>query len=897
MLWQGRKKLIPFLAKSGEFHHPSVDKSKSGKLRVRQGLVKREDKCYARICQWQFPDTATFKSDMLSCSEAQMNSQMEKYAELVLVLFMPLRNIQDLQPSHQGTHPFVRKLQEVSAKDESLVTNGSNPIVFNDENISFLQNIQNSAYNSLRYKVGPDPLEKLTDPFTSNQCHDMKLNAIEEEDDDEIIDYECVAELFDMDEMDDETTKNVDHLSLADSLQGITLKHLKNKGENFCGHKQHDVSMDLLSTSAFVTESVNQQESTNHVTEREHNPSQRCEHTMNQVVKLLLKRTQIQLVGGIKTNKQFKLKGANGSVHSLRQWGKTLFEKDKKQRRAFESIVASFLLTFFDKEEEEEEEEEEETRNRNRQIFRRTKLALLRLKGNHVGMRNEQLIALLHGPGGSGKSHVLNAVKAYARSFCEELGHPHSENTIVVTAMSGIAATLMHGTTTHCKLGLNRNSISTEMTEEFADTRLIVIDEMSFAGACDFEKIHNNCCTLMCNNYSPFGGVNIVFCGDFSQLEPVGPEPMHNEYCAHFHGKLNMFFELDGHWRCKDDPIWGERLLRFREGNPTLEDVETINRECSLENNPCPPDTKIATHKNRNRDAINTNIFESICKKESHQTDSATSTMIFMDDLCMRDSAKTYTPVGSKTTLRNFYEHCGENDVKVSGRNGRADPVLKVHKNCRLMLTKNVDVARGQANGSCVRLEQIVMKQGELPFTMTLENGASVLAMHARQVEHLIVVHENNDTQPSRFEMESETFTFTSALTHSGQTIQVACKGLQFPVISNSCTTGHKLQGCTCESLLVNEWCHNGNWPCVVLSRVTKMKGLHLREPLDTDLTKCAMPAAMKTMSQEFRNQLTVPNLDEHVHKMMIEHEIQWQVTHNVLCLLCCLICYAVMTN
>ena len=81
--------------------------------------------------------------------------------------------------------------------------------------------------------------------------------------------------------------------------------------------------------------------------------------------------------------------------------------------------------------------------------FRKSKLALLKLKGNRGTNKNAQLIALLHGPGGSGKSTVINMVTAYAQSFCASIGHPFTNRTIVITAMSGVAATLLHGETTH----------------------------------------------------------------------------------------------------------------------------------------------------------------------------------------------------------------------------------------------------------------------------------------------------------------------------------------------------------------------------------------------------------------------------------------------------------------
>ena len=60
----------------------------------------------------------------------------------------------------------------------------------------------------------------------------------------------------------------------------------------------------------------------------------------------------------------------------------------------------------------------------------------------------------------------------------------------------------------------------------------------------------------------------------------------------------------------------------------------------------------------------------------------------------------------------------------------------------------------------------------------------------------------------------------------------------QFPVVRNTGTTGHKLQGKTVQSILVYDWHYGGNWPYVVLSRVTTMRGVFIRTKLNNDPSK-----------------------------------------------------------
>jgi hypothetical protein len=40
------------------------------------------------------------------------------------------------------------------------------------------------------------------------------------------------------------------------------------------------------------------------------------------------------------------LSDASGAIKSIREWPMAVFAKDAIQRRAFESIIAAFLLTF-----------------------------------------------------------------------------------------------------------------------------------------------------------------------------------------------------------------------------------------------------------------------------------------------------------------------------------------------------------------------------------------------------------------------------------------------------------------------------------------------------------------------------------------------------------------------
>ena len=124
-------------------------------------------------------------------------------------------------------------------------------------------------------------------------------------------------------------------------------------------------------------------------------------------------------------------------------------------------------------------------------------------------------------------------------------------------------------------------------------------------------------------------------------------------------------------------------MARFREGTPTLKDIDTINHECHIEIKDVPVGVQVATYTNKDRDAINASIFE-MWTDANRPADGSTlklACMIFMDKLYMNDGSKTATPITSNMVKRHFYENCTESECNF-GKNGRGcvDPVLKLSR-------------------------------------------------------------------------------------------------------------------------------------------------------------------------------------------------------------------------
>ena len=76
-----------------------------------------------------------------------------------------------------------------------------------------------------------------------------------------------------------------------------------------------------------------------------------------------------------------------------------------------------------------------------------------------------------------------------------------------------------------------------------------------------------------------FSGLNIIFSGDFQQLELVGRGklPIYKDDFPCLIDWVNCYIELNSMHRFKKDMSWGKLLMRMWNGELTKEHVEFIN--------------------------------------------------------------------------------------------------------------------------------------------------------------------------------------------------------------------------------------------------------------------------------------------------------------------------------
>ena len=145
---------------------------------------------------------------------------------------------------------------------------------------------------------------------------------------------------------------------------------------------------------------------------------------------------------------------------------------------------------------------------------------------NTLRVNGEKLKMYLSGVGGTGKSQVIKAIIA----FFNETGRGRK---LAVLAPTGTAASLIGGQTYHSFLRFSRNDdqrndgkrIASDERERYMqrirEVQFIIIDEVSMIGCQDLFKISSRLASVRGAADEPFGGVHIMFSGDFGQLPPV----------------------------------------------------------------------------------------------------------------------------------------------------------------------------------------------------------------------------------------------------------------------------------------------------------------------------------------------------------------------------------------
>jgi ATP-dependent exoDNAse (exonuclease V) alpha subunit len=220
----------------------------------------------------------------------------------------------------------------------------------------------------------------------------------------------------------------------------------------------------------------------------------------------------------------------------------------------------------------------------------------------------------LTGEPGAGKTYTINKYCDYLQSIGKS---------VAITASTGIAATHINGITIHSWSGIGIKKVLTDydirmivakpwIGDRIAAAQVLVIDEISMLEALTLDLIDR---VVRVAKYSdkPFGGMQVIFVGDFFQLPPVskeGPVEFAFESKAWRDADPTICYLTEQHRQ--DDGKFLDVLTALRNGTIGLKHIQILK---SVINKKERPETKLYTH-NLDVDVINAAHLADIEGKE-----------------------------------------------------------------------------------------------------------------------------------------------------------------------------------------------------------------------------------------------------------------------------------------
>jgi ATP-dependent DNA helicase PIF1 len=304
------------------------------------------------------------------------------------------------------------------------------------------------------------------------------------------------------------------------------------------------------------------------------------------------------------------------------------------------------------------------------------------------------------GPGGAGKSELIRKIYEHATL---------NNKKIQVCALTGCAALLLkcRAKTIHSwsGIGLATGPIDANVQKVaknhfkrkiWREARILIIDEVSMMSKKLFELLDLIGKTIRKNN-KPFGGIQIIFSGDFYQLPPVGnkDEPETIQFC--FESELwSQIFPPESHIQLvkifrQTDPVYTAILNQIREGRLKRSSVnilqEQVNKTRATEGNTVIRPTKLFPIRNKVEQINNSEMdkLESEVKEFSAQ---------FMLDLPMSASERSERTLFSDDQIQAELNYI-QNSLICDGK-------LQLKIGSQVMCVVNIELATGGmlCNGS-----------------------------------------------------------------------------------------------------------------------------------------------------------------------------------------------------
>eukprot|EP00579_Thalassiosira_antarctica_P012030 CAMPEP_0201922578 /NCGR_PEP_ID=MMETSP0903-20130614/10574_1 /ASSEMBLY_ACC=CAM_ASM_000552 /TAXON_ID=420261 /ORGANISM="Thalassiosira antarctica, Strain CCMP982" /LENGTH=778 /DNA_ID=CAMNT_0048459739 /DNA_START=65 /DNA_END=2401 /DNA_ORIENTATION=+ len=416
------------------------------------------------------------------------------------------------------------------------------------------------------------------------------------------------------------------------------------------------------------------------------------------------------------------------------------------------------------------------------------------------------------GPAGSGKSHILSTLlKANEQGVGGINGQPRK---IVVTATTGVAACNVGGITIHSFAGvglakgspadLAKRVMGNEQTKgRWREVNILVIDEISMMAGSFLDKL-SFIASRARNDRRPFGGVQLVVCGDFFQLPPVELSKDGFAFEAKCWSEvIKCSVLLKQVFRQRGDQCLMNILDEARTGELSAKSAEVLRRHGTL------PAAAFDSSRNCNDDAEK--IIPTLLECRNRDVDKANE----------REMAKL---PGEIHTFKSR-DRAVNDAMKGQLKGCQAPPQLDLKIGAQVMLLKNIDLEKGLANGS----RGVVVGFQRPKSGSDVPTGFKKMDLPVVKFDSVKAVGNDKEGDDDSMD-EGNEFTIHPEEWANKMGDQTVSSRLQIPLRLAWSISVHKSQGMTIPNLTVNlAGVFEYGQAYVALSRATELKLLTLR--------------------------------------------------------------------
>ena len=434
--------------------------------------------------------------------------------------------------------------------------------------------------------------------------------------------------------------------------------------------------------------------------------------------------------------------------------------------------------------------------------------------------------------------------------------------TLKLCANTGTAAKHIDGSTTSSLFGLGSKQTSnnsTNLQKRFENVDTVVLDEVSMIGCRQLNNISTALTYAKCTNHElPFGGVDIIFFGDFIQFPPVLDTAL---YCGwnncdngkgkrnqsqkdkkmgiHFWKQVNHIVLLDEQMRVQDQ-AYLELLNRLREGKCTDNDVEMLNKRVVGQTVDITSiaDAPIITPGNKLVMAVN-NLF--VAGHSQH-------TKVYVS------TAEDFVGRNKKKVPKNVANKC-KNWANTATQGLPRE--LQLFVGMPVIVTTNIKTELGITNGTTGVVRSIHFKNEE---AISEDTGGF---HHLKQHPDYIIVELNDITVKPLEGLPLNHVPFVPikksfSVNMPGKQKAVNVNRSHFPLVPRFSCTAHKSQGQTLSNAIVDLVPLRNSigieFAYVPLSRVRRLEDLTILRPFDPSILKAKVNEGCAAMMEEYKD-------------------------------------------